>query len=178
MGGIAMGHLRKIVVALAAVAALAAGSAQAAMGPDDGGRHHGGWNGCDCGKHGGDCGKKERFAKALGLTDKQKEQMKAVREKYRPALEPLRKEAFAERRALRALVMAQPQDEAAIRAQAAKIAGTAGDIAVQRARMFREMHAILTPEQVKKLDELKGRWEKRHEGRPDRGGPGKEEKTP
>ncbi len=173
-----MRHLRKILVTAAVVTALAAGGAQAAPGPEGGGWHHGDRHGCDCGKHAGDCGKKERLAKALGLTDAQKDQMKAVREKYRPTFEPLRKEARAERRLLRNLVMAEPQDEAAIRAQAQKVAGTAGDMAVARARMFREMRAILTPEQQKTLAGLRDKWEKRHEGRPERGGPGKEEKTP
>ena len=124
---------------------LAAGTAFAAAGTDAGTGH------CRDGKH----GKGERFAAALGLSSEQKEAIRAVREKYRPALQPLRKDAVAERRVQRELILAEPQDEAAIRAQASKIATTAGDIAVQRARMFREIRALLSPEQLQKLAELR-----------------------
>ncbi len=152
----------KVVTALVVGAMLAAGAAYAAVGGDhDGGR--------DCGKH---AGRGHRFAKALGLSDDQKAQIRSIFEKHRPELLPLRKEFAAEKRVLRDMIQAEPADEAAIRAQVAKLAATGADLAVRRARISREVRAVLTPEQLGKLKALReerdrkiDRFLKRSEGK-------------
>lgn len=88
---------------------------------------------------------------SLHLTDQQKAELKAVLMAHGPTLRPLINQYVSERRALRGLMGAEPIDEAAIRAQVAKIATTGSDLAVQRAHIMRECRAILTPDQVAKL---------------------------
>lgn len=91
----------------------------------------------------------------LGVTDAQKEQIHAILHKYQPATEPLIKQFVAERRALRDLVHAETIDEKAIRDQVAKVAGVGADLAVQRAHVAHEIRSVLTPEQIKKLGEMR-----------------------
>ncbi len=131
----------KFVTALAVGGMLAAGAAFAAAGGD-----HDGGRGCR-----GHAGKGHRFAEALGLTSDQRAQVRAIFEKHRPELLPLRKEFAAEKRVLRDMIQAGPADDAAIRAQVAKLAATGADLAVRRARVSREVRAVLTPEQAGKL---------------------------
>lgn len=139
----------RTVVAVAAVAAamgLAPVKASAFMG-DDGipsaGRHF------------------KRIAAELGLTSQQKQEIKAVFKKNRPDVEPRRQQLMTERRTLRSLVQADTIDEAAIRAQSAKVAAIEADLAVERAHVAQEVRAILTPEQVKKFRELQAKRDSR-----------------
>ena len=60
----------------------------------------------------------------------------------------------AERRSLRTLIQAETVDEAAIRAQSAKVAAVAADLAVQRAHGAQEIRKVLTPEQIQKFKSL------------------------
>ncbi len=136
-----MNAMWKFVTALVVGTVLAAGGAFAAAGAGrDGGR--------ECGGH---AGRGDRFAKALGLSADQKAQIRSIFEKHRPELLPLRKEFAAEKRALRDMIHSEPADEAAIRAQVAKLAATGADLAVRRARISHEVRAVLTPEQTAKL---------------------------
>jgi protein CpxP len=52
---------------------------------------------------------------------------------------------------MRTLIQSGSADEAAIRAQAAKVAAVEADLAIQRAQMAKQFRAILTPEQVEKF---------------------------
>jgi periplasmic protein CpxP/Spy len=56
-----------------------------------------------------------------------------------------------ERRALRTLIQADTIDEAAIRAQSAKVAAIEADLAVQRAHSAQDFRKVLTPEQLQKF---------------------------
>jgi Spy/CpxP family protein refolding chaperone len=47
-----------------------------------------------------------------------------------------------------------PADEAAIRAQSAKVAAVQGDIAIQRASLNAELRAVLRPEQVAEFEKM------------------------
>ncbi len=98
---------------------------------------------------------KEKIA-ALNLTDEQKAQIKTIAEKYRPTLGPLVKEFAAERRTLEGMIHSDNVDDAAIRAQAAKVASVGADLAVASAHGFSELRAVLTPEQVQKISGGKG----------------------
>jgi protein CpxP len=107
----------------------------------------------------------KKMAKELQLTQQQKQQVKEIFAKNRPQAEPLMKQMHAERRALRSLVQADTIDEAAIRAQSAKIAAVEADLAVQHAHVAKEIRAILTPEQIAKQNELQAQRDKRMEER-------------
>jgi len=90
---------------------------------------------------------------ALGLTDDQKAQVKAILQKYQPTSGPLIKDLVTERRALRDAIHAPTIDESAIRAQAAKLASLQADLDVVRAHVSHDIRAVLTPEQIQKLQE-------------------------
>jgi protein CpxP len=119
------------------------------------------------GRHGGGqpCMQMNGMMKGLGLTDQQKAKMNDVMKAQRAGNEGLFKQYFAEKRALRKLIHGDTFDEAAIRAQAAKVAALEGDMAVSRAKMAQEMRSILTPDQIKKLKERQAKWEQRMQGR-------------
>ncbi len=91
----------------------------------------------------------------LGITDAQTGKIRAVLQKQRPTLEPLIKQCVAERRALRDTIRCAKVDEAAIRAQASRVAKVETDLAVKRAHVFQEVRSVLTPEQVGKLKEIR-----------------------
>jgi protein CpxP len=91
------------------------------------------------------------MAKKLALSYQQKARMKEVFKKNQPQVKPIFTKMITEKREMRALIQSGSADEAAIRAQAAKVAGAEADLAVQRAQMARQFRAILTPEQVEKF---------------------------
>lgn len=100
---------------------------------------------------------KGRFAQKLaqlGVTDDQKTQVKAILRNHQPTAGPLIKQVVTERRALRDAIRAETIDEAAIRAQAAKVASLEADLAVQRAHVAHEIRAVLTPGQWQKLKDM------------------------
>jgi protein CpxP len=137
---------------------MVSGNAWADRGGDRGERcacaqRDGGWKGHGHPGH--------RLAKALGLSKEQKEQVKAIFLKHRDGIAPLRKEMVSERRELRNLIQADKPDEAAIRDQVKKIAATGGNLAVDRAKMFQEVRAVLTPEQVEKFRALQEKRDRR-----------------
>lgn len=119
-------------------------------------RHH---RDCDCcccsqkeGQH--DRHHHERFADLaakLGLSDKQKDQAKEVFKKNQPQVKPIFTKLINEKREMRTLIQSGSADEAAIRAQAAKVASVEADLAVQRAQMAKQLRVILTPEQIEKF---------------------------
>jgi protein CpxP len=117
-------------------------------------RHHGGQ------KEGRHCGCRDghhdfaKIAERLGLSAEQKVKVKEIFEKKRQEAQPLRKELMTAKRDLRGLSMAEKTDEAAIRAQAAKLAGIEADMAINRARVNGQIRAILNPEQLEKFRTL------------------------
>jgi len=90
----------------------------------------------------------------LGVTSDQKAQVKTILRKYQPTAQPLIQEVVTERRALRDTIRAETIDEAAIRAQAAKVASLEADLAVERAHVAHEIRAVLTPVQIQKLKDM------------------------
>ena len=103
----------------------------------------------------------KKLAAALALSPQQKQQVKDIFEENRTRMQPIVEQLDTERRVLRELVQSASFDEAAIRAQAAKVAPLEADMLVQRARMWHEVHGILTPEQVKKLRAIREKKERR-----------------
>jgi protein CpxP len=144
----------KIVVILCVAALTAfAGMAQA---------HEGDWGGKECGcagHHRGHDGKHDRhdfrkIAAKLGLTDAQKAQAKAIFEANKDVVKPIFTSLRAEHKNLQALIHADTIDEAAIRAETAKIAGMKADLIVIRAKAGAKFRAILTPAQLAILKTL------------------------
>lgn len=93
----------------------------------------------------------------LGLSPQQKKDVEELFAQCRTGSEPLRKKLADERLALRNLIHADKVDEAAIRAQSAKIAAIESDLAVQRAQSSQRLRALLTPEQAQKLKSMRDR---------------------
>jgi protein CpxP len=113
----------------------------------------GGWDGGHCGKH--PRHNWAKLAKKLGLTDAQKAQAKAIFQANKPVVKPILESLRAERKNLHALMQADTIDEAAIRAETAKIAGIQADLNVNKAKAGAQFRAILTPAQLTTLKTLR-----------------------
>lgn len=100
----------------------------------------------------------------LNLTAEQKAAVKETLQKHQPTMKPLVEQLMTERRALQDLIHAEKLDEAAIRAQAAKVAAVEGDLAVERAKVGQELRPTLTAEQIAKLQDLKREFRGRMDG--------------
>src|SRR5665647_992425 len=90
----------------------------------------------------------KRIAKKLGLTDAQKAQVKAIFQANKDVVKPIYTNLRAESKNLRALLHADTFDEAAIRAESAKISGIQADLNVDRAKVAIQFRAVLTPTQL------------------------------
>jgi protein CpxP len=95
-----------------------------------------------------------RMAKELGLSDLQKAQIKTIFKSGREANAPLRQQLAESRKQLREATRAAAFDEAAVRALAEQQARLQTELAVAKARMLSEVHALLTPEQQVKAEKL------------------------
>ena len=105
----------------------------------------------------------KKMATELGLSAQQQQDIKAIFQKARPQSQPQMKQLMAERHALRALIHADTVDEAAIRAQSAKVAAIQADLAVQRALTGQQVRKLLTPEQVQKMKDFQAKMDRRHD---------------
>ncbi len=105
----------------------------------------------------------EKMAAKLGLSDQQKVKIKDIFKQNREQAKPIFDRLLTEKRNMRALVQADKTEEAAIRAEATKIAAIEGNMAVHRAHMIQQMRAVLTPEQRTKLKAMKKEWESKSE---------------
>lgn len=117
-------------------------------------------------KHKGERGDHfKKMAKELGLTEQQKTQAKALKESQMAGNKELFGTLRTEKRQLHALIHSGSADEAAVRAQAAKVASVEAELAVKRAQGAKQFLALLTPEQVTKYRELQAKREAGREGR-------------
>ena len=98
---------------------------------------------------------------SLGLSEDQKATVKETFQKHQSTLKPLVEKLVTERRALQDLIHTGKADETAVRAQAGKIAAIEADLAVERAKIAAELRPVLTEEQIKKLQEMKGEFRDR-----------------
>jgi protein CpxP len=144
-----MSGKRKSMARIVVIACVTALTAFASIALADGG----GWeDGAHCGKHHQHDFKK--IAKKLGLTDAQKAQAKAIFQANKEVMKPIVTNLRAERKNLRALMHADTIDEAAIRAETARMAGIQADLNVNRAKVGAQFRAILTPSQLAALKAL------------------------
>lgn len=102
-----------------------------------------------------------RIAGAIGLTDDQKSQIKDILRSHAAEIEAQMTASHSARQALRAAVIAQPFDEATIRARAADVGKAHADGAVLFAKIRAEIDPILTADQKDKLKAFQSRARKR-----------------
>lgn len=106
-----------------------------------------------------------RLARKLQLTDQQKAQAKELFRSNRDQAQPLLASLRTERHQLRTLVQSGTADEAALRAQSAKLAAIQADLVVQRAQAAKQFQALLTPDQLTKLKQIQAKREQRFQER-------------
>ena len=99
----------------------------------------------------------------LQVSEEQKMAGLAVLRNHRAALRPLADGVVRERIALRNLYKAPAVDEAAVRAQSARVSAIEADIAVQKAYLIHDLRALATPDQLKTLDRMQADAETRIE---------------
>ena len=107
----------------------------------------------------------EHMADHLDLTDEQRTSVKTILEAAKPEIEAVREQARANHEALQALDPADPAYDAELN----NIALSNGELATTgtllAVRVRSEVHAILTEEQIAKLERGKERMKKRMERR-------------
>lgn len=89
-----------------------------------------------------------------GFTPMQKLEATRVFRRHAPNVVPLVRQLVQERRALRDLMQSDKLDEAAIRAQSARLSQVQAEMHVQAARALQDLRRIATPEQQGKLRQL------------------------
>ncbi len=144
-------------VPVAVLASLFLAGASAFAGPGKEGKEHGG-----AGKEhpraaaaGERMGKLQELGKELNLTDDQKKQIKEATAPYRDTMRSQVKAVADKRLALRDAVTSDGANESAIRAAATELGKAAGDAGVTGSKIYAGIKAVLTPEQVKKLEEYR-----------------------
>jgi protein CpxP len=108
----------------------------------------------------------DRMAEALDLTPEQREQIKAIRAAEQDKVAPLKEQLRKGREQLRVVTEQQPFDEAAVRALAADQAEIRTEMIVSHARVKNQIHALLTPEQREKAEQMRSSMKERrgHKG--------------
>ena len=100
---------------------------------------------------GGPMGILPMLGRDLGLTDAQRDQVKAIAESHKADWRVLADRARDAHMALNEAVTTAPIDEALIRQKSSEVAAVDADMAVARARAYAEVFQILTPEQKEKV---------------------------
>jgi len=97
---------------------------------------------------------------SLGISDEQRDEIRAILSEARPKAQPLVKQFVAERRAMRELVL-NGASEKEIRVQVQKLARIGGDLAVLKAQTAPKIREVLTPEQREQLQEMIAEFDQR-----------------
>jgi protein CpxP len=101
------------------------------------------------------------YSDYLDLSSAQQEQMKAIWEKEKPALQPLMQQMHQNHANMRALEQSGPFDETKTRALATANSQTQIELEVQHARIKAEMMQVLTADQKTKLANFEAKREAR-----------------
>lgn len=96
----------------------------------------------------------ERMTRVLDLTETQQNEVQAIRERNKPAIQAASEKLRKGRAELRQVIQTHPFDEAAVRNLAEKQSEPRVELTVAFARMANEIHAILTPEQRELAEKL------------------------
>lgn len=115
---------------------------------------------------------------ALDLADAQQTQVKAILQAHRDEQQAVGEKMRAARKALNDAIAADTFDEAIIRTKAADVAALEADSAVLQAKVYAAVYALLTPEQIAKLKQLRSQMSDRPRQRPGRSRPQQETQAP
>ena len=106
--------------------------------------------------------------RGLDLTDAQREQVRQLRQQHREQTRALAERFQQAQDALRHAVEAVAVDEARIRTAMQQVAEVQTELTVLEARLQSDIHALLTPEQQQKAEELRAARESRMKERRER----------
>ena len=106
--------------------------------------------------------------RALNLTDAQQTQIRAVRDQYGASLRQAEGRLRAARQAQRAAVRTVPVNEGLVRSTSQVVADAETEVAVEQARIYSDVWAVLTPEQQARLEAVQTQRQS-SEGRRGRG---------
>lgn len=155
------------LVILGVATILVLGSAYALAGPGKGGAGFGMRGECTGDGPGplGGFGLMGRALRHLDLSQEQRDAIRAILEAERDAVQALRQQLRANRQAFRDAHPPSEFNEAAVRAHAEAQGKIHTELAVAAARTRAKALAVLTPEQLVELGELRARFEERWGGR-------------
>lgn len=124
------------------------------------------WGGCMGmdGHHKGKKGGEMKFLKKLDLTPEQQTQVEAIKELSKSDKKALRKNVKNAKKELRDTVKADTFNEQAIRDASKTLSASMEEMAVFRGKRFSEIRAILTPEQIEQLAEMRAQHKGKKEG--------------
>jgi periplasmic protein CpxP/Spy len=152
-------QMKKIIIAILAMAVLATGVMFAVAQRSDDGKKAG------RGKRGGHHRGGGMMFRGLDLTDEQKAQVKQIREASRSKTQALRESSKANRQKLKDATANGAFDEAQITAIANENAAVSAQMTVERARVRSQVFAVLTAEQKAKAAEMKSQMKDRFKGK-------------
>ena len=101
------------------------------------------------------------YSDALDLSSAQQDQIKAIWQKEKPALQPLMQQMKQFHSQMNQFDQSGTFDEAKVRALATQQSQTMIELAVQHARIKSEMLQVLTPDQKTKFAQLQAKHEQR-----------------
>lgn len=151
--------MKKIIVAIIAVAIVSVGAMLAIAQTTNGGTDK------KFGKRGGHHRGGGMMFRRLDLTEDQKAQMKSIREASKTATAPLREAMKANRQKLTEATANGAFDEAQVTAIANEGAAIKAQMTVQREKVKSQIFAILTAEQKAKAAEMKATMKQRFQER-------------
>ncbi len=91
----------------------------------------------------------------LDLTAQQWEKTAAILEKHKDEIRALHKKMWKAKKALRDATMSDTYNEKNIRAAAGNLAADIEETAILRAKVFSEIRAILTPQQIERMKNMR-----------------------
>ena len=110
---------------------------------------------------GGPMGMLPMLGRQLGLSDAQKDQVKAIAASHKDEWKAIADRSRTAHQALNAAVTADTFDETAVRSRSADASVVEADMAVARARTYDQVVQILTPDQKTKLKAIQANMQNR-----------------
>jgi Spy/CpxP family protein refolding chaperone len=104
------------------------------------------------------------MARHLDLNDEQRVQVRAILDSTRPEADRLAESMLENREAMKKLQHSGSFDEARVRETAERRGALVTEMTVLKARVHSQIHAILTPEQRERMEEMRGRHGRHRQG--------------
>lgn len=143
-----------IMTIVASVAIYSSGAFAMEMSNHEHPDHRSEGNQCGCNKNSHHHEFAKMLKKELKLSGKQTGEISDIMKEEHTKSKPLFEAIHKERKELMLLSVAETTDEAAIRAQAAKLADVVAVLALDHARVHKRIAGVMTPEQSAKFAEL------------------------